>query len=201
MYNYVCVFGGTLVCMYSSTCTCVCGHWCVCVIEYRGCRCGYVCGFVWLYVCAGFVSNGEYNVFRSKGYTRPLSVFQLRSQARKKFVRMSKTTMLSMLTPRGNNCLYVCYTYIYWCDTWVLCRVCWWEDSSWLSKWHCSSIHTTRHSRMDCSWCNFWWHNWTAKTKDCPQWVCAQSMDSRLELYLFSTVHAHMYKYSFFYRC
>ena len=30
----------------------------------------------------GFVSNGEYNTFRSKGYTRPLSIFQLRSSAR-----------------------------------------------------------------------------------------------------------------------
>lgn len=49
----------------------------------------------------GFVSNGEYNVFRYKGYTRPLSVFQLRSLARNKFRNMGLKKMKGMLTPKG----------------------------------------------------------------------------------------------------
>ena len=35
-----------------------------------------------VYICVGFVSNGEYNSFRLKGYTRPLSVLQLMSMAK-----------------------------------------------------------------------------------------------------------------------
>ncbi|XP_064390678.1 uncharacterized protein LOC135338466 [Halichondria panicea] len=46
----------------------------------------------------GFVSNGEYNVFRHKGYTRPLSVFQIQSQARKKYSSMSVKRMKEMIT-------------------------------------------------------------------------------------------------------
>lgn len=33
-------------------------------------------------VCVGFVSKGEYNYFRSRGYTRPLSILQIRTDAR-----------------------------------------------------------------------------------------------------------------------
>lgn len=57
-------------------------------------------GFV-LYT--GFMSNGEYNVFRYKGYTRPLSIFQLRSQARKKFKSIGVKRMKGMLTPVGEG--------------------------------------------------------------------------------------------------
>ena len=48
----------------------------------------------------GFVSDGEFNYMRSKGYTRPLSVLQIRSNARNKYSKKAKATMLSMLTPK-----------------------------------------------------------------------------------------------------
>ena len=51
---------------------------------------------------AGFVSDGEFNYLRTKGYTRPLSVIQIRSDVRRKYSRMSHTALLSMLTPTGS---------------------------------------------------------------------------------------------------
>lgn len=50
---------------------------------------------------AGFVSDGEYNSFRYKGYTRPLSILQLRSDARKKYHVKGVRSMKAMLTPIG----------------------------------------------------------------------------------------------------
>ena len=50
---------------------------------------------------SGFVSNGEYNVFRTKGFTRPLSVLRLRSDARKKFSNVSVSKMEQLLSPKG----------------------------------------------------------------------------------------------------
>ncbi len=38
---------------------------------------------------------------RVKGYTRPLSVLEIKSQAKKKFDKMSVTAMMNMLTPTG----------------------------------------------------------------------------------------------------
>ena len=51
----------------------------------------------------GFVSNGEYNTFRSKGYTRPLSIFQIRSEVRNRYARMNVKSMKAkaMLNPIG----------------------------------------------------------------------------------------------------
>ena len=37
---------------------------------------------------------------RNKGYTRPISVFQIRSEVRAKYARLSESTMLAMLTPK-----------------------------------------------------------------------------------------------------
>jgi hypothetical protein len=48
---------------------------------------------------AGFVSNGEFNYLRTKGYTRPLSVLQIRTDARNAYSRAKEDVMLSMLTP------------------------------------------------------------------------------------------------------
>ena len=48
----------------------------------------------------GFVSNGEYNSMRAQGYTRPLSVLQIRADARRKYSSMGKKTMIDMLTPK-----------------------------------------------------------------------------------------------------
>ena len=51
--------------------------------------------------CIGFVSNGKYNVFRLKGYTRPVSVLKVRSSARSKFSSIAISTMEKMLDPTG----------------------------------------------------------------------------------------------------
>ncbi len=37
----------------------------------------------------GFVSNGEHNELRAKGYTRPVSIFNIKSVVRAKYSRMS----------------------------------------------------------------------------------------------------------------
>ena len=47
---------------------------------------------------AGFVSDGE---FRSKGYTRPLSILQIRTDVRNKFSKTKQDVLLCMLTPKG----------------------------------------------------------------------------------------------------
>ena len=49
----------------------------------------------------GFVSNGEFNYLRSKGYSRPLSVLQIGTAVRNKYSRISQTVLLDMLSPKG----------------------------------------------------------------------------------------------------
>ena len=63
----------------------------------------------------GFCSDGEFNSLRNRGYTRPLSVFAIRSDVRSKYARTSMATMKAMLTPEGKlryHCMYniVVYT-------------------------------------------------------------------------------------------
>ena len=53
-----------------------------------------------LFIELGFVSNGEFNFLRTKGYTRPLSVLQIRSNVRKKYSQIGFRALLSMLTPK-----------------------------------------------------------------------------------------------------
>lgn len=60
----------------------------------------------------GFVSNGEFNYMRSKGYTRPLSVLQIRTNVRSKYNKICQKTLLAMLTPKRkllSKCLHHCY--------------------------------------------------------------------------------------------
>lgn len=57
-----------------------------------------------IYVCSGFMSNGEFNYLRTKGYTRPLSVLKIRTDARNAYSRAKEDVMLSMLTP-SSKCL------------------------------------------------------------------------------------------------
>jgi len=67
---------------------------------------GIFCNFIvpdTLYNYIGFVSNGEYNVFRHKGYTRPLSVFQIQSLARRKYSSFSVQKMKEMFTIGKKN--------------------------------------------------------------------------------------------------
>ena len=49
------------------------------------------------------MSNGEYNNFRVKGYTRPLSVIQLMLNARRKYSQMGVKNMRAMLIPQGEH--------------------------------------------------------------------------------------------------
>ncbi len=58
---------------------------------------------VYYLLLLGFCSDGEFNSMRNRGYTRPISVFLIRSQVRAKYARLSESTMLAMLTPIGNN--------------------------------------------------------------------------------------------------
>ena len=37
---------------------------------------------------SGFVSNGEFNYLRTKGYTRQLSVLQIRTDVRNKYIKL-----------------------------------------------------------------------------------------------------------------
>ena len=55
----------------------------------------------------GFVSDGEFNYLRMKGYTRPLSVLQIRADVRRKYSRLSPKKLLAMLTP---NSKIICIT-------------------------------------------------------------------------------------------
>ena len=50
-------------------------------------------------IFTGFCTNGEWNSLRSKGNTRPLSIFEIRSRARNYCSRLSLKKMLGMLTP------------------------------------------------------------------------------------------------------
>ncbi len=43
------------------------------------------------YLVVGFCSDGEFNSLRNRGYTRPLSVFAIRSDVRSKYARMSQS--------------------------------------------------------------------------------------------------------------
>ena len=48
-------------------------------------ECMIFCGklFIDVITSIGFISNGKYNSMRAKGYTRPLSVLQIKANARK----------------------------------------------------------------------------------------------------------------------
>ena len=60
---------------------------------------------------AGFVSNGEFNFLRSKGYTRPLSVLQIRTNVRNKCSKYKLSDLLEMLTPKGRHKAHSLYTH------------------------------------------------------------------------------------------
>jgi len=53
------------------------------------------------FLSLGFVSDGEFNYLRLKGYTRPLSVLQIRSDVRRKYSKLSSKKLSAMLTPKS----------------------------------------------------------------------------------------------------
>ena len=57
----------------------------------------------------GSVSSGEFNSLRAKGYTRPISMFVVRSQVQNKYAKMSHKAMASMLT-LGKYIIYYLHT-------------------------------------------------------------------------------------------
>lgn len=60
-----------------------------------------------IHACTGFVSNGEYNVFRTKGFSRIVSILRLRSEARKFSNTMPVSKMEKMLCPKGVMCVWI----------------------------------------------------------------------------------------------
>lgn len=56
-----------------------------------------------IFSITGFVSDGEFNFLRAKGYTRPLSVLKVRSNVRNLYSRMSLHKMLGMISPKGKT--------------------------------------------------------------------------------------------------
>ena len=66
-----------------------------------------VCDSIVLFIVEKLCSDGEFNSLRNQGYTRPLSVFAIRSDVRSKYARMSVSSMKDMLTPTGKsfNCI------------------------------------------------------------------------------------------------
>lgn len=47
----------------------------------------------------GFATDGEFNSFRVHGYKRPISIFQIKSNARAKYSLKGESSLLAMLTP------------------------------------------------------------------------------------------------------
>ena len=47
----------------------------------------------------GFVSNGEFNYLRTRGYTRPLTIFDVWASVRKVYSHLGLKTLAAMLTP------------------------------------------------------------------------------------------------------
>ena len=58
---------------------------------------------------AGFVSNGEFNYLRSMGYTRPLSVLQIRTDVHNMYSRARECAIGHVVT---NGYMYL-YMYMY----------------------------------------------------------------------------------------
>lgn len=52
-----------------------------------------------IFIMPGFSTNGEWNSLRSKGKTRPISVFEIRSQVRRKYQRLGFKALVGMITP------------------------------------------------------------------------------------------------------
>ena len=69
----------------------------------------------------GFTTNGEFNSLRWKGNTRPLTILQVRTEARLKYQNKGLKTLMDMVTPCGTDKSYVhivlcactAYTYMY----------------------------------------------------------------------------------------
>ena len=51
-------------------------------------------------VAVGFTTDSEWNLLRTKGYSRPLSIFQICADVRSKFSHMSLKRMIAMITPQ-----------------------------------------------------------------------------------------------------
>ena len=68
------------------------------------------CLYIHTLYYVGFVSNGEFNYLRTKGYTRQLSVLQIRTDVRNKCSKIRHDVLRAMLTPK-RKFLLVQYTF------------------------------------------------------------------------------------------
>ena len=53
------------------------------------------------FTCLLFIGNGEHNVLRAMGYTRPVSVLRIKSEVKARYSRMSVKKLCAMITPNG----------------------------------------------------------------------------------------------------
>ena len=56
---------------------------------------------LYIYMYVGITTNGEFNSLRWKGNTRPLTVLQLKREARAKYQNKGLKSLLDMITPIG----------------------------------------------------------------------------------------------------
>lgn len=76
------------------------------------------------FYATGFTTDGEWNSLRSMGNTRPLSVFQIRSNARAKYAHMKLQKLIGMLTPICKyKCGYVSYKSFIYIYIYMMCTV------------------------------------------------------------------------------
>ena len=95
---------------------------------------------MYAYTHIGFVSNGEFNYLRTKGYTRPLSVLKIRVDVRNKYNRLRHSTLLSMLTPKCEKHIQCTprnahLTSMHMCTTHLVIM-----DGSLVSRYHVSPV-------------------------------------------------------------
>ena len=86
-----------------------------CVHKYRKCVYNTYVDFMTvviflncLYYKSGFTTNGEFNSLRWKGNKRPLTVLQVKTEARKAYKSKGLKTLMNMLTPLGKFTHFFC---------------------------------------------------------------------------------------------
>ena len=79
----------------------LCRNMIQCGMKVSGMFNGYCMTQIFILMILGFVSDGEFNYLRTKGYTRPLSVLKIRCDIRNKYSRLSRKRLLAMLTPKS----------------------------------------------------------------------------------------------------
>ena len=101
----------------------------------------YVSAGFSLHCSAGFVSNGELNFLRSKGYIQPLSVLRIHTEVRNMCSKLRLNVLLGMLSPKGTVvCILVynnvqCTCRCMWCLICILMLTLHYHNSA--ARWYC----------------------------------------------------------------